>query len=88
MISVNSVCEVGTIPQIHTRLVREGFHVSEYALRIWVKQGLLPAVFTGNRALISYANAVRISPATRCPSKQTGAGAHTAPAPGILSERI
>ena len=70
MISVNSVCEVGTIPQIHTRLVREGFHVSEYALRIWVKQGLLPAVFTGNRALISYANAVRVLTGEPMPQAQ------------------
>lgn len=51
MFTVQSHCEVGTIPQIHSRLLQEGFHVSEYALRIWVKQGLLPAVFTGNRAL-------------------------------------
>lgn len=42
MFTTQSHCEVGTIPQIHSRLLQEGFHVSEYALRIWVKQGLLP----------------------------------------------
>ena len=44
MFTVQSHCEVGTIPQIHSRLLQEGFHVSEYALRIWVKQGLLPGL--------------------------------------------
>ena len=70
MFTAQSLCEVGTIPQIPSRLLQEGFHVSEYALRIWVKQGLLPAVFTGNRALISYANAVRVLTGEPVPQAQ------------------
>lgn len=70
MFTTQSHCEVGTIPQIHSRLLQEGFHVSEYALRIWVKQGLLPAVFTGNRSLISYANAVRVLTGEPVPQAQ------------------
>ena len=29
MFTTQSHCEVGTIPQIHSRLLQEGFHVSE-----------------------------------------------------------
>ena len=53
-------CQVGTIRQIHQRLRDEGFFVSEYTLRQWVKSGLLPAVFIGSKALISFANVVDI----------------------------
>jgi hypothetical protein len=53
-------CEIGTIRAIHQRLVNEGVLVSEYALRIWIKQGKLPAVYTGNKALISYANVMKV----------------------------
>ena len=49
-------CQVGTIRQVHQRLQSEGFWVSEYTLRQWVKSGTLPAVFVGNKALISFAN--------------------------------
>ena len=34
MFTTQSHCEVGTIPQIHSRLLQEGFHVSEYALHL------------------------------------------------------
>ena len=47
-------CKVGTIRQIHQRLIQEGYRVSECALRRWVKDGQLPAIRTGNKALISY----------------------------------
>lgn len=47
-------CEVGTIRQIQHRLIREGYQISECALRRWVKDGRLPAIRTGNKALISY----------------------------------
>ena len=53
-------CQVGTIRQIHQRLRDEGFFVSEYTLRQWVKQGVLPAVFIGSKALISFANVLKI----------------------------
>lgn len=47
-------CKVGTIREIHRCLVRDGYKISEYALRQWVKEGKLPAVYTGNKALIKY----------------------------------
>jgi predicted site-specific integrase-resolvase len=53
---MQGICEIGTIRAIHQRLLSEGIQISEYALRIWVKQGKLPAVYTGNKALISYNN--------------------------------
>ena len=53
-------CQVGTIRQIHRRLNDEGFLISEYTLRQWVKTGILPAVFSGNKALISFANVLKI----------------------------
>ena len=53
-------CNVGTIRQIHQRLQQEGFCVGETALRHWVKDGTLPAVYSGGRALISYHNVLKI----------------------------
>lgn len=49
-------CEVGTIRQIHRRLRQEGCYIGEGTLRVWVKDGTLPAIPVGNRALISYEN--------------------------------
>ena len=49
-------CEVGTIRQIHRRLREEGCNIGESTLRGWVKDGTLPAIPVGNRALISYEN--------------------------------
>lgn len=46
--------KVGTFKQIHEQLVSNGYNVSEYRLRIWVKQGVLPAVHIGVKSLISY----------------------------------
>ena len=49
-----ALVEVGTIREIQQRLSDEGFHVSAYALRQWIKAGILPAIYSGNKALISY----------------------------------
>ena len=49
---------VGTIREICKQLNENGYHISEYTLRLWVKNAVIPAVFTGSRALISY-DAVR-----------------------------
>ncbi len=46
--------KVATIRQIHRQLLNNGYQVSECALRKWVKQGILPAVYSGSKALISY----------------------------------
>lgn len=53
-------CKVGTIHQIHRQLIDNGYHVSECALRRWIKAGALPAVYTGNKALISYEKVVAL----------------------------
>lgn len=53
-------CTVGTIREVHQRLLSEGFHITQHALRMWTKSGNLPAVYSGNKAYISYANAVSI----------------------------
>ena len=47
-------CKTGSIREIQRQLVSDGIHVSEYTLRQWTKNGILPAVYTGNKALISY----------------------------------
>lgn len=52
--------ETGSIHQVHQRLVADGYQISEYTLRIWVKQGILPAAFCGRKAYICYSNVLRI----------------------------
>ena len=38
---------VGTIREICKQLNENGYHISEYTLRLWVKNAVIPAVFTG-----------------------------------------
>lgn len=52
--------ETGTIRQVHRHLVDNGYKVSEYAIRRWVKLGLIPAAYSGSTAYISAANVRRI----------------------------
>lgn len=52
--------ETGTIRQVHRYLVDNGYNVSEYAIRRWVKLGLIPAAYSGSTAYISVANVRRI----------------------------
>ncbi len=53
-------CNVGTVRQIQRRLQEEGFQITEYALRLWIKDGSLPAVYSGKKALISYKKVLEI----------------------------
>lgn len=53
-------CKVGTIREIHQQLLHDGYRVSQYALRQWIKSGDIPAVYAGNKALISYCNVLNI----------------------------
>lgn len=46
--------KVGTIRQIHRALLQNGYHVSEYALRQWIRSGKIPAVYSGNTAYVPY----------------------------------
>lgn len=50
------VCQAGTIRRIHCRLVQEGYQISEYALRSWVRSGDIPAKYSGKKALILYSD--------------------------------
>ena len=52
--------QVGTIREICKQLNENGYHISEYTLRLWVKNAIIPAVFTGSRALISYETVRRV----------------------------
>lgn len=52
--------KVGSIRNVCEALVQNGYQVSEYALRQWVKSNILPAVYTGNKALISYDKVLEI----------------------------
>ena len=53
-------CKVGSIRQIHQRLLDAGYNVSEYTLRIWVKNGSIHPVHTVTKALISFVNVVAL----------------------------
>ena len=47
-------CEMGSIAEIHQRLVAEGFHVTQYALRSWIRTGQIEAIYSGRKAFVSY----------------------------------
>lgn len=51
-------CKAGTIGQIHQRLVADGYRISQYALRQWVKDGTIPSVRSGKKVFITYAHVV------------------------------
>ena len=55
-----SSLQVGSIHKIYERLVSEGYQISEYMLRQMVKQGIIPAVYSGCKALISYSAVVNV----------------------------
>ncbi len=52
--------ETGTIRQVHKHLIETGCNVSEYAIRRWVKLGMIPAAYSGSTAYISVSNVRRI----------------------------
>lgn len=52
--------DVATISATLRRARAEGLGVPETAIRRWVKDGTLPAVFVGNKALIFYPNLRRL----------------------------
>ena len=45
---------VGTIRKVHEQLVENGYAISENALRVWIKEGLVSATYCGAVAYISY----------------------------------
>ena len=53
--SMNTI-EIGTIRQVHRHMLSTGYQISEYAIRRWVKQGIIPAAYSGSTAYISVSN--------------------------------
>lgn len=51
-------CKVGTIRQIHKALVEHGYHISEHALREWVRGKQISAVYSGSTAYVCYDNVI------------------------------
>lgn len=47
---------INTIREELIRCRNEGYSISERALRSWIKQGLIPSVYIGNRALVLHEN--------------------------------
>lgn len=46
----------GTIRTVHRLLLAKGYPVSEHSLRMWIKEGRIPAVYSGKRAYITLEN--------------------------------
>ena len=57
---LSTTFETGTIREVHRYLVSNGYHISEYGLRRWIKLGLIPAAYSGETAYISVANVRKI----------------------------
>ena len=53
-------CQTGTIREIHQRLLSEGHKIHQNTLRSWIKQGVLPAAYSGRTAYITYDNVLGI----------------------------
>lgn len=47
-----------TVREAVSRAKAEGYPVSEYALRLWIKQGAFPIRKVGNKILVFYPNLV------------------------------
>ena len=45
--------DVGSITRVQQKLAEDGYDISCYALRLWVKRGIIPAAYSGSKALIS-----------------------------------
>lgn len=52
--------EVDSIRATAQRLKSEGINIPEAALRRWVKQGMLPAAYSGKRAYIKYSAVLQL----------------------------
>ena len=52
--------DTASIAETHRRLLAEGHHVSESALRGCVRQGILPAARIGRTCLLFYPNVLKL----------------------------
>lgn len=59
-ISTQQFYDTATVAETHRRLLAEGHHVSQNALRSWVRQGILPAARIGRTCLIFYPNVLKL----------------------------
>ena len=50
--------KVGTTQQIVKQLHQEGYQISEYALRWWIAEGVIPSVSSGKKRLVVYAHVI------------------------------
>ena len=70
--------DTASISETHRRLLAEGHHVSESALRGWVRQGILPAARIGRTCLLYYPNVINCcTRAPVCRPLQQKIGRHT-----------
>ena len=53
------MADIVTVRQAVERSNQDGFPVSEYTLRKWIKSGVIPIRRAGNKALIFYPNLLR-----------------------------
>ena len=52
--------DVGTIRQTLDRLRSEGISVTESSLRTWVRTGVIPAAYCGQKAYLYYPNVMKV----------------------------
>ena len=52
--------DTATIAETHLRLLADGHNISENMLRGLVRQGVLPAVKLGRKALLYYPNVIKL----------------------------
>ncbi len=63
--------DTASISETHRRLLAEGHHVSQNALRAWVRQGILPAARIGRTCLLFYPNVIKLLHEGTGPSPDT-----------------
>lgn len=51
-------CKAGPICKIHARLIQDGYEITQYALRQWIKDGKIPSVRSGTKIFIVYSHVV------------------------------
>lgn len=57
---ISTQYKTGSIREILHRLNAEGYHVTEHALRVFVKQGIIPSTFVGKKAYINFDRVVEV----------------------------
>lgn len=53
-------CKAGTIREVHRQLLSDGYCITEYALRKWIQNGMLPSVRSGKKFFILYDHVVEL----------------------------